>query len=59
MKGKEKLVGLIVGIVVGVLGAAAGLQVDEFKAGFCGAPSPAPSPVVMGVTGVTGTSSGR
>jgi hypothetical protein len=56
MKGKEKLIGIILMVVLGVVAGALGYNSEELKSGLCGTPSVAPSPGVTGVTGVTAPS---
>lgn len=44
LKGKEKVVGVIIGVILSVLASVAGLQSDGIKAGICGGASSVETP---------------
>jgi hypothetical protein len=47
MKGKEKLIGVVLGVILSVAGSFFGLQVEAVKEGVCGAaPAAAAAPAV-------------
>lgn len=41
MKGKESVIGMVVGVLLSVAAGLLGLQADAIKAGVCGAPAAA------------------